>query len=280
MLSLDIPKGSLAPMLPNVGFLSGQLLVFVLVLARVTGLMMTAPIFGTQAAPMQARALLAVAVSLLAMPLAWGRPAPVFDDALSPLIFIGAESLVGVALGLAVTIVFEGVQLAAHLVGVVSGVQASELYDPMSETSGPVFGQILFYVMLAVFVFMGGHRKVLAALLDTFYWMPPGAAGFPDDLAHGVTTLIAQSFIMAIRAAAPTMSALMLANLVLGFVTRTLPQVNLQAVGFPLNSLLTIGMLGVSLGAIAWIFQEQVDPALEIVLEAFSKTATLPATGA
>jgi len=254
--------------------LTDQLLVFTLVLARVSGLVMTAPIFGSQSVPAQARALLAVSLSALAMPLAWGRATPNFDEPLCAIVLLGAETLVGVALGLAVTIVFTGVQLAAHVVGVVSGIQAADVYDPTADATAPVFGEIMFYVTLAIFVLIGGHRKALAGLLDTFQWMPPGAASFPEDLSGGVTTLVAQSFILAIRAAAPTMTALLLANLVLGFVSRTVPQLNIQAVGFGLNSLATLGMLAASLGAIAWLFQEHVDPALDEVLSAFSRAVS------
>jgi flagellar biosynthetic protein FliR len=70
------------------------------------------------------------------------------------------------------------------------------------------------------------------------------------------------------------MTALLLANLVLGFVSRTVPQLNIQAVGFGLNSLATLGMLAASLGAIAWLFQEHVDPALDEVLSAFSRAVS------
>ncbi len=56
--------------------------------------------------------------------------------------------------------------------------------------------------------------------------------------------------------------ALLLSNLVLGLISRTLPQINVIAVGFGVNSLLAMGMLFLSLGAVAWTFQE---PTLDVL---------------
>ena len=72
---------------------------------------------------------------------------------------------------------------------------------------------------------------------------------------------------LAIRAAAPAVTALLLATLALGLVGRTLPQLNVLTLGFGANSLLAFAALGLSLGTAAWAFQDQVQPALETILE-------------
>jgi flagellar biosynthetic protein FliR len=249
-----------------------QLLVFTLVLSRVGGLVMTAPAIASPNVPRQARAFLAVAMAALVMPLVWGQAAPAVGNVLNLLVLVGIESLVGVALGLGVTLLFAGIQLAAQVIGTVSGMQMAEVYNPLSDSNAPVFAEILFYVAVAVFVMIGGHRQLFGALLDTFVWMPPGAAGLPTGLTDTMIGLVAESFQLAIRAAAPTLTALLVANLVLGLVSRALPQINVNVIGFALNSLLTLSMLSLSLGAIAWIFQEQVDPTLRQLLDVFQGT--------
>ena len=81
-------------------------------------------------------------------------------------------------------------------------------------------------------------------------------------------TLLSQSFVLGIRAAAPTMTALLLATLVLGLVSRTLPQLNVMVLGFGINAIVTVGLLSVSLGAVVWLFQADIEPALDVVAEA------------
>ena len=43
----------------------------------------------------------------------------------------------------------------------------------------------------------------------------------------------------------------------LGLISRTLPQLNILLVGFNLNAMLTLGVLFLSLGTVAWTFQEE-----------------------
>ena len=60
----------------------------------------------------------------------------------------------------------------------------------------------------------------------------------------------------------------MLATVVLGLVSRTLPQLNVLSFGFGLNAMATFGALAVSLGSIAWIFTDQVQAGTEAILAA------------
>ena len=106
--------------------------------------------------------------------------------------------------------------------------------------------------------------------------MPPGKVIVSDTLVETFTTLLTQSFVLGIRAAAPTMTALLLATLVLALLSRTLPQLNVMAVGFGFSSLVTLGTLSVSLGIAAWAFQEQTEPTLELLLNACTLRAPSP----
>ena len=66
-------------------------------------------------------------------------------------------------------------------------------------------------------------------------------------------------------AAAPVMVALLVATLILGLVGRTLPQLNFLALGFGANAMVALVALSLSLGAAAWLFQDQLEPVLETV---------------
>ena len=84
---------------------------------------------------------------------------------------------------------------------------------------------------------------------------------------EGVTTLVTQSFVLGLRAAAPAVVALLLATLVVGFVSRTLPQLNIMALGFGVNALVALVAVGVSLGGACWIFQDALEPVLQVALD-------------
>jgi flagellar biosynthetic protein FliR len=247
-----------------------QFLTFTLVLVRVSTLVMVAPIFGTSDVPARVRGLLAVALALLIVPLELAKTTPQPDTLVGYLLLVGSEALIGLTLGLGVLVLFSGMHVAGQVISQMSGMQLADIFNPGLDASVPIFSQLLYYVALAVFVLIGGHRRVMEALLDTYVWLPAGQGGFSRSIVEAMTALLSQSFVLGVRAAAPAMVALLLATLILGLAGRTLPQLNVLALGFGFNSLTTLVMLSISLGAAAWIFQEQVDPVLATVLQALA----------
>lgn len=242
-------------------------LLFTLVLSRLSGLVMTVPVFGTPDIPMQVRALLAFTLALLITPTQWGAGVADPGSLANYLVLVGGELLIGVAIGLGVVILFSGVQLAGEIIGRLSGETLAEVFDPASGNNLPLYSHLLYLTALAVFVSIGGHRIVMTGLLDTFQAIPIARATLPEGLSGMCVSLITQSFSLGLRAAAPAITALVMANLVLGLIGRTLPQLNILAIGFGVNSLLTYGVVILSLGAAIWAFQGQIEPMLETVQE-------------
>ena len=245
-----------------------KFLLFTLVLSRVSGLTMTAPIYGTKDVPMQVRALLAVALALLITPTQWDVTVEYPGNTINYMVFIGAELLIGLSLGLGIVILFSGIQLAGQVIGRISGMMLADVFDPNLDTSVPTFSRLLTMVTLAVFVCIGGHRFVMAGLLDTFGTIPPGSGAFPYSIGETFVVLVEQSFILGIRAGVPVVTALLLSTLVMGLISRTLPQLNILMVGFGMNAMLTFATFSLTLGAAAWAFQDQIEPAMEALLEA------------
>ncbi len=244
-----------------------KFVLFTLVLTRVSGLVITAPIYGTPDIPARVRALLAVSLAVLITPTQWDAAVQDPGTTLQYLVLIGSELLIGLTLGLGILILFSGIYLAGQMIGRIGGLILADVFDPSAEASIPMLSRLLFLVTLAVFVCIGGHRMVMAGLLDTFETIPPGSGAVPTSVAEAFVLLLTQSFALAIRAAAPVVTSLLLSTLVMALISRTLPQLNILAVGFGMNSMLTFGAMALSLGAAAWVFQEQLEPAWEILLE-------------
>jgi flagellar biosynthetic protein FliR len=244
------------------GFLISRFMVFTLVLARTGALVMTAPIFSTQSLPRRVRALIAVAMSLLVAPAFLGTSMPAVENIGEYGRMLASEALVGLLLGFGMNILFSGIQVAGQIVGQLSGLSLAEVFSPGFEEDVSVFSQLFYFLTLAVFVAVGGHRIMTEALLDTFAAAPPGHAALGSNFVDVLVSVLTQSFQLGIRAAAPLMVALLLSNLVLGLISRTLPQINVIVVGFSVNSLLVMALMFLSVGAVAWTFQ---DPTLEVL---------------
>jgi flagellar biosynthetic protein FliR len=242
-----------------------QLLVFLLVLTRISGLILSAPVFGPRSVPLPARVFLAVSLALIVTPLQSHAAVAAPGTLVELAAILAREAALGLALGMALTIFFAGMHLAGNIMGQMSGLQLADVFDPSFDSQVPVFGQLLDLVAMGVFVALGGHRKVVAALLDTFRWRPPGADDLPPAVTDAMIGVLTESFVVGIRAGAPVMVALLLAVVILGLVGRTLPQLNVFAVGFNLNALVLLVTLACSLSTVSQVVDQRTDAMLGAV---------------
>ena len=248
-------------------FTRHQFLIFTLVLARVSGLMFAGPPLGGSEIPKQVRAFLTVVMAVLVAPAQWNVAVEAPPALAGHLLAIGGELLIGYTLGFGMTILFSGVLLAGQIVGQLSGMTLADVYNPGFDADIPLFSQLFYLVALAVFFVVGGHRLLMAGLLETFVAIPPGGAGLDMSLADMLVTMVGESFSLGIRLAAPAIVAGLLASLVLGCISRTLPQLNAMALGFGLNALTTFSVLSISLGSMVWVFRDEIEPALQGIVE-------------
>jgi len=247
-----------------------QFLIFVLVLTRIGALVMTLPVLGGSNIPIQIRALLAISVALLVAPLHWGMPLPEVENLAALGMLMAREAMLGLALGTAVMILLSGMQLAGQVVSQMSGLSLADVANPTFDTTVPILSQLLESLAIALFFLLGGHRLVLTALLDSFTWLPPGAASLPDDLVQVLVQVTAHSFHVGIRASAPVMVAMFLAVLVVALISRTLPQLNAVAIGLNFNAILLPLIVALSIGSAAITFQDELAGVLEQVRAAIA----------
>lgn len=255
-------------MAPLETYLVTRFILFTLVLGRLGGMIVIAPIFGTLAMPRQVRACLAVAMALVVTPVYLHTSLPPVTNLAEYLRLMANEVAVGLLLGLGVTLMFSGIQVAGQIVSQMSGLSLADVFDPSFDESVSMFTQLFHFLTIAVFVAIGGHRLMVDAVLETFAWAPPGHAALGDSYVDALTGLMTQSFTLGIHAAAPLLVALFLSTIVLGLIGRTLPQINIIAVGFSVNSFLTLAVTMLSLGAVAWTFQEPTIDALRTLQDA------------
>lgn len=221
---------------------------FALVLVRVTGLLLTAPILGSEVVPVRIRAGFAAVVAILVFPLvAPTLPAEVSLGAV--LAGLPGELLIGLTMGLALGLVFVGVQIAGMVVGQQAGMALGEVYNPVMDSDSSVLGQTFFLTALAIFVLVGGHRELMRALLDTYATIPVLSYRIQPATLELVTDVLTGAYALGLRMAAPVLMSLLIATLVTGFLSRTMPQLNILSIGFPIRALISLGLCGFVLAA-------------------------------
>ena len=245
---------------------TSRVFVYVLVLTRVSGLVIMAPVLHTTDAPMQFRALLAFSFSIAIMPSQWFVEVVEPCSLLAFAIMIAAELLIGLAMGLGLFILFVCIGLAGELVGHVGGLYAAQIFDPGSGEQIPLMSRAYQFMAITVFALIGGLHVLLTSLLDTFVSIPIGTIGFNPDVVMSLVAILNMSFHLALQIAAPVLMAAMTSLFVMGLLSKTLPQFNLMAVGFGINSMIMFAVFGITVGIGMWAFQEQLGDIFTILV--------------
>jgi len=241
----------------------GQFLIFAAILTRVGGLVATAPVLGANYAPMRVKGFLAVAISLILTPVFWDYPFPQPGNTANLVLIMAGELIIGITFGLGIRILFSGVQMTGQLLGQIGGLSIADVFNPAFDDNVPMLSIVYDLVVLAVFLIVGGHRFLMAALLDSFEEVPPGVAAMDVQIVHVIRETLATSLMLGVQAAAPGMVALLVGVLVMGLISRTLPQLNLMALGFSLNTMLLMAFMMLTMGSAVWMFQDAVEPTVE-----------------
>ena len=211
--------------------------VFALVLFRLAGLMLTAPILGSSVLPRRVRVAFAVAFAFVIFPLVRGQ-APAELTLTMALVGGVQELMIGVTIGLGLSLLFCGVEVGGLMVGQQAGIALGRVFNPAQNEQTTITGQLYSIVLMLVFLLVGGHRAMVAALLDTFRVIPVLSQEFDESVVVLLTEMLASSFILAIRLAAPVLIALLMTTMALGFLSRTMPQLNILSIGPSKDTLL------------------------------------------
>lgn len=252
---------SIEPLLPHV-------ISFLLVFTRLAGLFIFAPIISSRSVPMRARAMVAMAFAVVVYPIV---PASVQTppnlDLFDLLPLIVSETLIGFAIGAIASIPLLAMEMAGSIAGHQMGLSLARAYNPELETSVDVAGQMLFYIAGAVFLTIGGLDALFLSIVRSFDHVPLGAMDptrMPMDLYLGVLTAGTE---VALRVALPVVGTLIMILISLGFVMKTMPQINVLSVGFALKVIAGIAVLALSIEAIHEVVGDEVARVSRLTLQ-------------
>ena len=217
--------------------------VFLLVLLRVGALMVVAPIFGHRHWLARAKVGLAVMVTVVLFPMVADQPLDLPTGIFPYAFLMVLEVLMGVVLGFTVLLLFVAIQFAGQLAGLQMGFGSVNVIDPQSSNQVSIIGQFLNILAILLLLTLDGHHMILSGLVTSFETIPLGGVSFQDGLMFKLMDLTAQVFIIAVKISAPILMALFLVTAAMGVLARTVPQMNVFLIGFPLQ-------IGVGLAAL------------------------------
>lgn len=252
---------SLEPLLPH-------LPAWVLVMFRIAGIFLMGPVFGSRVLPARLKLFLALSLSFCVYPVlltsgtvAAGMVVPFIGKEISLLGLvpvIAAELLIGVVIGFGANMPAYGLQLSGTIIDQQLGLGIAGVFNPdIGEQTGAI-AEFLSVIALMLFVIMGGHRVLLATLIGSFAVVPLGGFRVDGHAIDLVVGLMQSMYELALRVAAPILCLLFLETLALGFIARTVPQLNVLSIGFALRIIAGALLLIATIGVMAAVFQDNV----------------------
>jgi flagellar biosynthetic protein FliR len=254
---------SLAPILDHVG-------PFLMVLFRLSGVLVFAPIVSSATVPVKIRLFICLCLALAVYPtLPAEQMKPIAIDlfTLTPLLI--GEVLIGVAIGLLGAVPLYMVQLAGLVMGQQAGMSLATIFNPAIESESDVFGQFLLYMAMVVFISLGGLETLFLSCARTFQGVPIGSV-----LGSGVATIsplellgsmCSSGFELALRVSSPILCIILIETIVSALVMKTMPQLNIMSIGFAVKIVLTLVALTAAAATISQVVGEHVTISLESI---------------
>ncbi len=213
-----------------------DILSFLFVFVRVGIIFALIPFFSAEVIARRITAIIAFFLSLVLVPVVPAVGIAIESlNVITLIVLLLHELLIGLGLGLAVNVIFAGVQIAGELAGFQMGFAIVNIVDPMTGVDAPVTSNLLYIVAFLLFLSFGGHHMLIKALVDSYYIIPV-EAGFPDQkYLLAVLSYAAQMFLIGVKMAAPVIGVLLLLNISFALTARAIPQMNVFLMSFPLT---------------------------------------------
>lgn len=221
-MNIDLPTTAITP--------------FFLLLARVGGLMVFAPFFGSGAMAPIIRIVLALSFSVALFPLLQVY-LPKADDFNTLFLLLGGELLVGMLLGLVGRLFLAAFEIAGQIMGFQMGFAVIKVIDPQTQSESPVMSILQNLIAILIFLSINGHHWFVQAIVDS-YQIVGNQVQINAAVQSQVIHSAGEMFVLGMKISAPVVVVLLIVDILLGIVGRAAPQLHILVVGLPAKSLM------------------------------------------
>lgn len=223
--------------------------IFILIIVRMTGIFVIAPIFGARNLPTYFKIGFAFMTSLIVS----STIAPVQINLNNSLIMFSVmifkELAVGFIIGFVAYIIFTAIYIAGQIIDMQIGFGVVNIMDPMSNIQVPITGNFYYILTLLIFLMIDGHHFLIAALFKSYEILPIGSAVVTNELLSTMIRLFTDMFIIGFKISAPILMTILITDVGLGILTKTMPQLNVFIVGMPLKIFIGLVIMVITIPA-------------------------------
>ncbi|KGK86112.1 fused FliR family export protein/FlhB family type III secretion system protein [Clostridium sp. HMP27] len=190
--------------------------------------------------PPMAKIGVAIILSYIILP---GVDLSKINSASNMMIFMGngiSEIITGIILGFAVELCFMAAKFAGSMMDIQSGLSMASMFDPNSNSNATLIERLLYWISLVMFFIVDGHHILLLQLIESFKWVTLGKLILFQGSAGIIIEAFISFFIIGFKMAIPIILIVIITDLVLGLMSRTVPQLNVMILGLPIKILMVL----------------------------------------
>jgi flagellar biosynthetic protein FliR len=225
----------------DLGPFVGRLDLFLLVIVRMTSLFVISPIFGRQNLPTAFKIGFAVMCSIILVNVIQLPDLAYANNIILFAILVVKEFAVGLIIGFISYLIFTAIYLAGQIIDTQIGFGIVNVLDPISNIQIPITANLYYILTTLFFLMINGHHMIISALFKSFEIIPPGQEAFQNVMVAHLVKVMLEVFTIAIKLSTPVIIAILLSDVVLGIISRSMPEMNIFVVGMPLK--IAVGLI-------------------------------------
>lgn len=214
--------------------LQWNVLLFFLILARWGGMVMLAPVFGARGVPLTVKLGLAAGLSIVLYPLLSASVRDLPTGLLPIIALILKETIVGLVMGYIISLITAIMQGAGELIDFQMGFLMGNTIDPIYGMQSPLTGNFLMVLATMLLLALDGHHYIIGAMVKSYQYIPINPPVLSEGMVYYIN-ITAQVFALSLQVSLPVYGALFLANIGVGLLSKTVPQLNIFSVLFPVK---------------------------------------------
>ncbi len=216
-------------------------------MSRISGIFISSPFFNSRNIPNYIKAGFCFILSLVLAPILLQNAAPIPSSLYRYATIILSELLLGIILGFVVSLIFSAMQMAGQLIDMQIGFGIVNVFDPQSGQQIPLIGNFKYILALLVFITINGHHVLIDTLFYSFKVIPIMQVVIPYQITAFIIDLVGEMIIIALKISLPVLIAIIITDVALGILARTMPQMNIFVVGIPAKIFIGLFVLTLAL---------------------------------
>ncbi|MDO4754414.1 MAG: flagellar biosynthetic protein FliR, partial [Bacillota bacterium] len=177
------------------------------------------------------------------------------------------ELIFGVFLGFIVSIYLGFIYFAGDVIDYLIGFSMVSVMNPLDENQMPVTSNLLYVYLTLVFLSLDLHHKLIVTLADSFVRVELGSFIKAAESLTYLMRVVSETLMIGFSIAAPVVITILVADIVLGLLSKAMPGMNIFVLGMPFKILIGVSMFMLVIPVLYDLFGEYINKSIDIINE-------------